>query len=77
MDHCHSLAVLHHTDLQRISLRRWANEHRDCWVVSLECSPVVSNSMEHVIFVDAVLAGFGFDVQEARLRRVPPFVNMC
>jgi hypothetical protein len=38
---------------------------------------VVSNSMEHVIFVNAVLAGCGFDVHEARLRRAPPFVNMC
>jgi hypothetical protein len=42
VDDRRSFIVGDNTDLQRPGSRRRVNEHRDTWIVGLECSPVVS-----------------------------------
>ena len=53
------------------------DEHGDGGIVSLERSPVVSNCVEHVLLVDAVLAGCRLDVHVRSLRLRQDLVNIC
>jgi hypothetical protein len=59
VDDGHALVVLNHTDLQRLSSHRRSDEHRHRRVVGDERSPVMSNCVEHVVVVDAVLSAEG------------------
>jgi hypothetical protein len=77
MDDRDAIGVIDDTDLQRLSVRRRSDEHRDIGIVSLEASPVVSECVEHVVIGDTVLAGARLDVHLVSLRIRSPFVNKC
>lgn len=77
MDDCSAIGVVDDADFQRLTVRRWSDEHRDVGIICLEASPVVSECVEHVVFGDTVLAGARLDVHLIRLRIRQPFVNMC
>jgi len=57
VDDGHALVVFHDTNLQRFAVTGRPDEHRDRRVVGLKGSPVMSNCMDHVVVVDAVLSG--------------------
>jgi hypothetical protein len=72
-----AIGVIDDADLQRLSVRRRSDEHRDIGIVSLEASPVVSESVKHVVIGDTVLAGARLDVHLVSLRIGSPSVNKC
>ena len=57
MDDGHALVVFDDANLQRFTGTGRPDEHRDRLVVGVKCSPVMSNCVEHVIVVDAMLSG--------------------
>jgi hypothetical protein len=77
MDDRNAIGVIDNTDLQRLTLRGRSDEHRDVGIIGFEASPVVSQSMEHVVIGDTVLSGARLDVHFPRLRHAPTTVNMC
>jgi hypothetical protein len=77
MDDRNTIGVIDNTDLQRLTLRGRSDEHRDVGIIGFEASPVVSQSMEHVVIGDIVLAGARLDVHPSRLPIGPPVVNIC
>lgn len=77
MDHCHTVVVVHDTDLERVSRPGWSNEHRDRRVVGLEGSPVVSECVGHVVVVDVVPACAWLNVHTPSLRNDLDNVNTC
>lgn len=77
MDDRNTIGVIDNTDLQRLTLRGRSDEHRDVGIIGFEASPVVSQSMEHVVIGDTVLAGARFDVPAVRLRIGLRIVNIC
>jgi len=72
-----AIGIVDDTDLQRLTVRRWSDEHRDVSIVGLEASPVVSQCVEHVVIGDTVLAGARLDVHSVRLRIGLTTVNIC
>lgn len=72
-----AVGIIDNTNLQRLTVRGWSNEHRDVGIVRLEASPVVSECVEHVVIGDIVLAGARLDVHLLRLRTEQKNVNMC
>jgi hypothetical protein len=66
MDDCLAIIIDDHTNLQRLAGARGADEHRDRLVVRCEGDEVVSVGVEHVVVVDAVLAGARLDVAFTR-----------
>jgi hypothetical protein len=77
MDDRNAIGVIDNTDLQRLTLRGRSDEHRDVGIIGFEASPVVSQSMEHVVIGDTVLAGARLDVHLVMLRIRLIFVNTC
>jgi len=77
MNHSDPRIVLDHAHLHRFTGSGRADEHGDGWIVGLEGSPVVSNSVNHVFVVDAVLAGCRLNVHLDSLRRTAQIVNIC
>ena len=77
MDDRNAVGIVDDTDFQRLTVRRWSDEHRDVGIVGLEASPVVSECVEHVVVGDTVLAGARLDVHPPRLRTKRAHVNMC
>ena len=77
MDHRSAVVVGDDTDLQRLSARRRADEHRDRVIVSLEGSPVMSKGVEHVVVGDTVLASARLDVHFSRVATNGMTVNTC
>ena len=57
VDDGHALVVFDDANLQRFTGTGRPDEHRDRLVVGVKCSPVMSNCVEHVIVVDAMLSG--------------------
>jgi hypothetical protein len=72
-----AVGMIDDTDFQRLTVRRWSDEHRDVGIVSVEASPVVSECVEHVVIGDTVLAGARLDVHLLRLRIRLSTVNIC
>ena len=72
MDDRNTISVVDHANLQGLAVGSRADEHRDVGVIGLEASPVVSQSMEHVVIGDTVLAGARLDVHSVRLCTTPP-----
>ncbi len=77
MDDRNAIGIVDNTNLQRLTVHRWSDEHRDVGIVGLEASPVVSQCMEHVVIGDTVLAGARLDVHTWRLRVGLRVVNIC
>jgi hypothetical protein len=77
MDDRNTVGIIDNTNLERLTVRGWSNEHRDVGVIGLEASPVVSQCVEHVVIGDIVLAGARIDVHSVRLRIRSPIVNIC
>jgi hypothetical protein len=42
MDDRNTVGIIDNTNLERLTVRGWSNEHRDVGVIGLEASPVVS-----------------------------------
>ncbi len=42
MNDRNAIGIVDNTNLQRLTVRRWSDEHRDVGIVGLEASPVVS-----------------------------------
>ena len=76
MNDRNTIGFVDNTNLQRLTVRRWSDEHRDVGIVGLEASPVVSQGMEHVVIGDTVLAGARLDVHSIRLRIRLSIVNI-
>lgn len=62
MDDRGPVVVNHDANLDGGAGTGWADEHRDGRVVSLEGSPVMAHSVQHVLVGDTVLAGACLDV---------------
>ena len=77
MDDRNAIGIVDDTDFQRLTVRRWSDEHRDVGIVGLEASPVVSKCVEHVVVGDTVLAGARLDLHLPRLRAESTIVNIC
>jgi hypothetical protein len=77
MNDRNAIGIVDNTNLQRLTVRRWSDEHRDVGIVGLEASPMVSQGVEHVVIGDTVLAGARLDVHPSRLPIGPPVVNIC
>ncbi len=77
MDDRNAVGIIDNTNLQRSTVRRRSDEHRDVGVVGFEASPVVSQCVEHVVIGDTVLAGARLDVHLLRLRTGARIVNIC
>ena len=77
MDDRNAIGIVDDTDFQRLTIRRWSDEHRDVRIISLEASPVVSECMQHVVVGDTVLASARLDVHPPRLRTKRVHVNIC
>ena len=71
-----TVGVIDNANLERLSVRRRSDEHRDVGIVSLEGSPVVSECVEHVVIGDTVLAGARLDVHPVMLGTEPTNVNI-
>ena len=76
MDDCGAIGIIDNANLQRLTVRRRSDEHRDGRIIRLEASPVVSECMEHVVIGDTVLAGARLDVHVVRLCTGLSFVNI-
>jgi hypothetical protein len=76
MDDRNAISVIDDADLQRLTVRGRADEHRDVGIIGFEASPVVSQGVEHVVIGDTVLAGARLNVDPFRLRTGLPIVNM-
>jgi len=77
MDDCGAIGIIDNANLQRLTVRRRSDEHRDGGIIRLEASPVVSECVEHVVIGDTVLAGARLDVHLVRLRTGLEIVNIC
>lgn len=77
MNDRNAIGIVDNTNLQRLTVRRWSDEHRDVGIAGLEASPVVSQGVEHVVIGDTVLAGARLDVRSVRLRTGLASVNIC
>ena len=77
MDDGFAIVIDNHSNLQRLAGLRRADEHRDRLVVGCEGDVVVSVGVEHVVIVDAVLAGARLDVRFHTIGRGAYIVNMC
>lgn len=75
VDDCHAFGIIDDSDFQRLSVCGWSNEHRDLGMVRLECSPVMSECVDHVVIGDTVLAGARLDVHLFTLRTDVTIVN--
>jgi len=64
-------------DIEGLSIGRWTDEHRDRALAGLEGSTVMSKCVQHVVIVDAVLAGARLDVDADCARSETPAVNIC
>ena len=64
MNHSRAVLVGDDPDLQRLSRHRWTDEHRDRKVIGFECSPMMTQCVQHVIVGDTVLAGARLDVHQ-------------
>ncbi len=56
MDDRNAVGIIDNTNLQRLTVCGWSDEHRDVGVIGLESSPVESRCVEHVVIGDTVLA---------------------
>jgi hypothetical protein len=63
MDDRNAVGIIDNADFQRLTVRRWSDEHRDVGIIRLEASPAVSECVEHV--------GIG-DTTCGRSPRCPP-----
>ena len=77
MDDRNTVGIIDNTNLERLTVRGWSNEHRDVGIIGLEASPVVSQCVEQVVIGDTVLAGARLDVHSVRLRTKQATVNIC
>lgn len=69
VNHSGALVVGDYADLQWLGTRRCADEHRDCVVVSLEGSPVMSKSVKHELGdKTAMCQGLGVLSRSSHLR---------
>ena len=75
MDDGDATGVIDDTNLQRLTVCRGPDEHRDGGITGLKASPMMSECMKHV--ENTVLAGARLDVHVARLRPERSIVNIC
>ncbi len=75
MNDAKAVVVGYDTDFEWVGGSGRADEQCHLGIVGFECSPVISNCVNHVVVGGTVLAGARLDVEVGRLDRPTAFVN--